>query len=270
MSEVEPRPAQERDGPDFRRLAVTRRRFADFIDPGIAKALNAQSDIDAPTAKCIAHALGRGLGRASRLSEFARSNEGNFEEMREEYLALYKSEEATADTKQLIDWFGAYLINKEGRGSGRRFMNEYLAPKLDQILVADAVTVRGEPFVVHVPGTTGAQELRELSETLSELNLDQDEALQAFLYLYDVDASSDHLMEAFGDLYAGSFHEPEEALRALSPIGDWEDSLVEWQVDNGIDEAAMEWNWVTRVLLERLKDVYDVVERKGVMHVFNK
>lgn len=138
----------------------------------------------------------------------------------------------------------------------------------EQILVADAVVVHGADFCVHVPGSTGQATLSDLGETLGDLNLDRDEALQAFLSLPDVNALSENLLESFEATFAGSFHSLDDALRALSPLEDWENDLADWQVNNGVDEDALEWNY--QPLYRRLRDVYDLVEWKVALHAFNK
>lgn len=270
MSEYEPipRPAREGEAPDFRRLEVALGRFGDRIAGGIAEALAKQTEVDHGTARCIAHVLGRAYGRASLLAEYGRTGEGQYLDLREEYLDLYTDEHADAMTKELIDWFGTYLIQKENLGSGRQFMNEYLPPKLEQVLVATGITVAGEHFTVHVPGSYGDEAITDLRQTLTELRLPEDEALQAFLSLPDVNAMSGDIMESFHEAYCGSFGDEEDALRDLSPLHEWEQSLSEWQIDNAVDEEALEWNY--QPLIERLREVYDLAEWKGRIHAFTK
>lgn len=270
MSEYEPRPrpAREGDGPDLRRLEVTRRRFRHYIDEGIARALGTGGEVDDGTARCIAHVLGRALGRESLLADYGRTGEGQYLDLREEYLDLYNDERIDAETKQLIDWFGTYLIREERLGSGRQFMNEHLPPKLEQVLVRTGITVGGQYFTVHVPGSYGDEAIQDLRTTLSELQLPEDEALQAFLALPDVNAMTGDIMESFHEAFAGSFHTEEDALRALSPLVEWEGSLADWQIDNAVDPESLEWNYAP--LLERLAEIYDLVEWKGAIHAFIK
>ena len=268
MNEHEPRPAREGDGPDFRRLEVARGRFQQYLEEGISRALATHSEIDTSTARCIAHVLGRAYGRESLMAEYGRTGEGQYLDLREEYLDLYVDERIDADTKQLIDWFGTYLIQKEKLGSGLQFANEYLPPKLEQVLVRTGVTVGGQYFTVHVPGSYGDEAIHELRETLTELQLPEDEALQAFLALPDVNAMSGDIMESFHEAFAGSFHTEEDALRALSPLVEREGSLADWQIDNAVDPESLEWNYAP--LLERLAEVYDLVHWKGAIHAFIK
>ncbi|MFT4259478.1 hypothetical protein [Microbacterium sp.] len=270
MSEYEPRPrpAREGDGPDLRRLEVARGRFHQYLDNGIARALETQSEIDKPTARCIAHVLGRALGPESLLAEYGRTGEGQYLDLREEYLDLYTDEHITAESKQLIDWFGTFLIQREKLGSGRQFMNEHLPPKLEQVLVRTGITVHGQYITVHIPGCYGDEAIEDLRATLTDLQLPEDEALQAFLALPDVSAMSGDIMESFHESFAGSFHTEEDALRALSPLVEWEGSLADWQIDNAVDPESLEWNYAP--LLERLAEVYDLVPWKGALHAFIK
>ena len=263
-----PRLAREGESADLRRLTVARGRFARYIDDGIADALTQQTEVDDGTARCIAHVLSRAYGRGSALADFGRTGEGNYLDLREEYLGLYTHNEASADTKQLIDWLGTYLIQKENLGSERRFMNEHLPPRLDQILVRTGITVGDQVFTVHVPGSKGDTAIQQLRETLTELQLPEDDALQAFLTLPDVDATSTDLMDSFHEAFAGSFHTEEEVLRALSPLGEWETSLADWQIDNAVDPGSLEWNYAP--LLERLAEIYDLVQWKGAFLAFVK
>jgi len=275
MSEFEPtpdapeaRPAPDREQPDWRRLIVTRDRFLDRIAEGIAEATAKQTEIDLPIARCIAHVLGRAYGRQSALAGFGRTGEGNYLSLRDEYLDLYGSEQADPVVKEMIDWFGTYLVQRENTGSGRRFMNEHLPPKLDQLLVRTSVPVGEQRFVVNVPASWHSGHEDELIELLATLQLPEDEALQAFLSLPDVSVGTEDIMESFHEAFAGTYATEEAALRALSPLEDWENGLADWCIDNGIEPEALEWNYDP--LMARLRDIYDVVEGKEVLHVFVK
>lgn len=274
MSEHEPhitpeaRPAPERASPDWRRLIVARDRFLTPIADGIAQATAESEEIDGGTARCIAHALGRAYGPGSALATFGRTGEGNYLSLRDEYLDLYGDERADAVTKEMIDWLGTYLVQRENTGSGRRFMNEHLPPKLDQLLVRTSVRIGDGRYIVNVPASWHSGHEDELIELLTMLQLDQDEALQAFLALPDVSVGTDDIMESFHEAFAGTFQTEEAALRALSPLEDWETSLADWCIDNGLEPEALDWNY--EPLMARLRDVYDVVEGKEVLHVFNK
>ena len=77
-------------------------------------------------------------------------------------------EDATAEVKELIDWFGTYLIDKMGTGSGRTYQNEHLPPKLDRLLVRTTLTTSGRPVTVHVPASLDAAGMEQLIVRLEE------------------------------------------------------------------------------------------------------
>lgn len=274
MSEHAPTPTPEtRDAApteelDFRRLEVAQRRFTQMISEGIALAMAEHTEIDLGTARCIAHVLGRAHGRESALADFGRTGEGQYLSLRDEYLAIYTDERADVVTKELIDWLGTYLVQRENTGSGRRFMNEHLPPKLDQLLVRTSIRVGDSRYVVNIPASWDSGEEDGVVELLTELQLDQDEALQAFLSLTDVSVGADDIMERFHEAFAGTYADEESALRSLSPLEDWENSLADWCIDQGVDFDALEWNYAP--LMERLRDVYDVVKIGEAFHAFIK
>ncbi|GEP47618.1 hypothetical protein MSA03_11260 [Microbacterium saccharophilum] len=239
-----------------------------MISDGIAQALAENTEIDDGTARCIAHVLGRAYGRESHLADFGRTGEGHYLSLRDEYLDLYSSEQADPVTKELIDWLGTYLVQRENTGTGRRFMNEHLPPKLGQLLVRTSIPIGSERFIVHMPADWHSGQEDELIELLATLQLPEDPALQAFLSLPDVSAGTDNIMESFHEAFAGTYASEEDALRALSPLEDWETSLADWCIDNGVDYEALEWNYAP--LMARLRDVYDIVELKEALHAFIK
>ncbi|MDX2375641.1 hypothetical protein M4I32_02365 [Microbacterium sp. LRZ72] len=264
--EPQPRPAAEAGDMDWRRLEVTLGRFTDHIAEGLSAAIDEHREIDDLTARTIAHALGRGYGRTSHLADFGRTGEGRYEDLRDEYLQLYTSDHIDAPTKELIDWLGTYLVNRENASTDRRFMNEHLPPTLDRLLVPTTLTVRGQRFLVHVSADHASQEIAELEETLAELDVDRDDALQAFLSLPDVNAAAENIMERFHEMHAGTFIDIEDALRALSPLVEWEDDLAEWAIDHGIEPEALKFN--LEPLADRLRGIYDLVEWKERLHAF--
>lgn len=264
----ETRPARELGSPDWRRLEVTQNRFKTSISDGIAEAHTNGTEIDDATARCIAHVLGRAYGRESALADFGRTGDGDYLTLRDQYLDLYASEDADPSTKELIDWFGTYLVQRENTGTGRTFMNEHFAPKLDQLLVRTRVRVGGRSYLVNIPASWHSGHEDELVELLTTLQLPEDPALQAFLSLPDVSAGTDDIMESFHEAFAGTYYNEEDALRALSPLEEWENSLADWCIDHGIDFDVLEWNYAP--LMERLRGIYDVVEAEEVLHVFIK
>ncbi len=130
MSEHEPRPVQDSEEVDWRRLHVASARFSEYITEGIARAMANKTEIDDGTARCIAHVLGRAHGRQSALAAFGRTGEGDYPSLRDEYLTLYNAPTIAAHTKELIDWLGTYLVQRDGRGNrhGERGENYNTAP----------------------------------------------------------------------------------------------------------------------------------------------
>ncbi len=254
--------------PDAERLNRTADRFGQWIFEGITAAYEGHREIDDMTARLIAHVLGRSLGRESALAGFGRTGEGNYETLRDEYLPLYTDPTTPEEIRSWIDWLGTYLVQREALGSGRQFMNEHLPPKLTQVLVRTEITVGDEQFTTHVPANYSGAEVTNLAETLTELSLNEDPALQAFLSLPDVNAMSGDIMESFHEAFAGTFHDAEAALRSLSPLEEWESDLAEWVIEHGIDPNAVQWN--LDPLIMQLRDAYDLVEWKGTIHAFNK
>lgn len=253
---------------DFRRLGVAYNRFADRITESIAQAQIGHTDLRDSTARCIAHVLGRAYGRESALADFGRTGEGNYLTLRDEYIALYADDHTPVDVKELIDWFGTYLVDRENTGTGPQLMNSHLPPKLGQLLVRTSIPVGDSRHLVNMPASWDSGNEDDLIELLTTLQLPEDDALQAFLSLPDVSVGTDNIMESFHEVFAGTYPDEEAALRALSPYGEWEAELAEWCIDHGIEHEALEWNLAP--LLDRLRDIYDLVEWKDHFHVFAK
>lgn len=149
-------------------------------------------------------------------------------------------------------------------------MSEHLPPRLDLLLVRTMVTVGGRRFPVNVPASWHSGNIDALVELLGELRFPEDDALQAFLSLPDVSAGAEDIMTSFHEAYQGSYSDEEEVLLELSPLNDWNNGLHDWCVGEGIEAEAIEWEWDYAVLMHRLRDIYDVVELGGRLHVFIK
>ncbi|RRJ85675.1 hypothetical protein EG850_12190 [Gulosibacter macacae] len=266
MTEHQVRPAPEHPAADWRRLDVAYNRYGDRIAEGITNALAQHTEIDDTTARCIAHVLGRGRGRQSALAEFGRTGEGGYESLRDEYLDLYTDERASAATKELIDWLGTYLVQRDNHGSGRRFMNAHLPPKLEQLLVRTGVEVGDWYLTVHVPASCDRKVIDELVRTLHELHLDKDPALQAFLSLPDVNAMNGDIMESFHENYVGTYATTEDAVHGLLEIDEWEKDVNEFAADRGllIDGITPDYE----ALLDRVREAYDLAEHEGAFYAF--
>ena len=140
------------------------------------------------------------------------------------------------------------------------------ATKLAQLLVRTSVGVGGEQVIVGIPASWDSGEIDGLIETLGELQVTEDDALRAFLSLPDISAGTDNIMESFHEAFAGTYETEEAALRALSPLEEWETSLADWCIDHGIDFDTLEWNYES--LMNRLRDISDLVEAEGRIHAF--
>lgn len=274
MNEHEPhmppekQPGAERGAPDWRRLDVVRTRWFDRVADGIAEAMTTHSDINLGTARAIAHVLGRSYARDSALADFARTGEGDYLTLRDEYLDLYGDAQADAITKEWIDWLGTYLVQRESLGSGRRFMNEHLPPKLDRLLVRTKILVHDQPFTVHLPASLDSDEIAGLREELTTLRLDEDEALQAFVSLPDVDANTPMLMESFHESFVGRYSSPEDVVHWVCEIEDWDTEVREYAAERGLLVDGLTPNYPQ--LLDKLSGLYDLVDWKGYTYVFYK
>lgn len=272
MNEHEPRPEAREVGssntPDWRRLEVARGRFIDRVAEGIAQAMAEHTEIDHDTARMIAHVLGRAYSPASHLAEFGRTGEGSYLDMRDEYLDLYGDERADAITKEWINWLGTYLVQRENLGSGHQFMNEHLPPRLEQLLVTTNIVVGSEAFTVHVPASYGQHAIEDLTTTLHDLRLDEDEALQAFLALSDVNALGGDIMGDFDQSFVTTVDTIEDAVASVIELDEREREIDRFAAEQGfiIDQLTPDYE----ALAEQAREAYDLIEWKGRIHVFNK
>lgn len=264
----EARAAVDREVPDLRRLEVATRRFTQYIVDGIAAAQAEGREISHETARCIAHVLGRAYGRESALAGFGRNGEGEYLTLRDEYLDLYSDPDTPGEVKEWIDWLGTYLVQRENTGSGRRFMNEHLPPKLEQLLVRTNVRVGEEEFLVNLPANWDSGEVDGLIETLTDLRLPEDDALQAFLSLPDVSAGVDNIMESFHENFVRTYEDVVDAVRDLAEVDSLELGIYEATKSRALPDDAVLIDY--SVIEDHVREAYDLVEWKGSVHVFNK
>jgi hypothetical protein len=123
-------------------------------------------------------------------------------------------------------------------------------------------------FTIHVPASLDRTQIEGLEEELANLRLDEDDALQAFLSLPDVDANTPMLMESFHDSFVATFLNKEDAVDGLCEIDEWQQEVNEFAAERGlfIDAYTVDYE----ALLDKLRDGYDLVEWKGHVHVFYK
>ena len=242
--------------------------WARMIDGAIEVARQSGTEIDLGTARSIAYILGDAVGQASHLANYGRSAEGTYEQLRDEYLLLYNDPTTPPEVKEWINWLGTYLVQREGTGSGRQYMNTQLAPDLERLLIKTELYIRGVPHLVHLPASLDSGGIEALSEDLALLSIEQDEALQAFLTLPDVDASTPMLMEAFHETYVGSYSFLVDAVHELAELDGLEEAIDEAVHGRPLPDGAVSIDYP--LIEEHLRDAYDVVEWKGRVYVFAK
>lgn len=250
------------------RMAQTAKKYQAWIGEGISAAQETGSEIDVLTARLIAHALGRAFGRTSALAGFARTGDGDYEALRDEYLALYTDETAPEMVREWINWFGTHLVYRDRIGSGRQFANEHLPPTLDRILLEASLQVGDESLTVHVPATCDRDAIVALAARLGELGVGDDEAMQAFLTLPDVNAAAENLTDSFTSNYIDTYESLEEATHHLMEIDEWERDITDYARERGFHIDGISPDYET--LIERVRDAYDLVEWKTKVHGFYK
>lgn len=266
--EPTPRPAPERETPDWRRFEVAARRFGELIASGISEAMEQKRDVDSDTARCIAHVLGRSLGRQSALANFARTGEGDYEALREEYLSLHTHESVIASTQELIDWLGTHLVRQKYPDAKPASYVEIYPPRLDNLLVPTGVEVGDWYLRVNIPAIYGAKDIAELKETLGHLSIDKDAALRAFLSLPDINAMSGDIMEEFHQHYIGVYTDREDALHELAEVDERERDVLSYSEDRQLVIEQMRPDY--EALHEEVADAFDLIEEEGRVYVFHK
>jgi hypothetical protein len=247
----------------------TASRFQHFIIDGIADASDKHEEIDVLTARSIAHVLGRAFGRTSALADFGRTGNGSYEALRDEYLALYTDETTPAEIKEWINWFGTFLVQREGSGSGRQFMGADRTPDLSRLLVQTRVDGGGGFHLLHAPASLTTVELDQLVERLTTgLEEAATGALWAFLALPNVNAADPNLLESFNDSYIGEFPHIWDALYGLTELTEWERELKAFAEERGIFPEAV--NIDLDIIENQTRDVYDLIEIGGILYAFNK
>lgn len=248
------------------RMVHTAGKYENWIAEGITAAREASTEIDPLTARLVAHTLGRGVGRTSALADFARTGEGAYEALRDEYLDLYTNLTTPPPIREWIDWLGTHLVQREQLGSGSRFMNEPLAPQLDRLLVRTELDIGDQHLTVHVPASTPRDAIDQLAVTLREMGLERDDAMQAFLSLPDVNACTDDLAAAFSSSYVDTFDRLEDAVHGLMEVDEWEKDITDYAHERGFFLEGVTPDY--EVLIERVRDAYDLVEWKEMVHAF--
>ncbi|MBN9156930.1 hypothetical protein [Microbacterium sp.] len=243
--------------------------WARLIQGSLDAARHELRDIDLSTARAIAHVLGFTLGRSSALAGFARTGEGSYTELRDEYLSLYADLETPPEVRRWISWLGTFLVQREGSGTTRRFMNEHLDPQLERVLVRTSLpTEDGGVQWAQVPATLTTRQIIAVGAQLATLEEWQNDAFHAFLTLADVSAADPNLTESFRETYRGSYPHVEDAVRDLTEVATWEEELEQFADDRGLPRAAVRLEY--DVITDLVRDTFDFVERGWNIHVFEK
>lgn len=109
---------------------------------------------------------------------------------------------------------------------------------------------------------------RRLARTLRELYGQHGAAFAAYLSLEDVNTASATLINDYENAYVGTYLDEETFVESeLAPLG-WFDAIDETIQQQGIPEGVVTWNH--DVFLDRMRDVYDIVDLDGYLHVFSK
>lgn len=243
--------------------------WARMIQGSIDVARHDRRDIDFSTARVIAHVLSFTLGRSSYLADFARTGEGNYTELRDDYLSLYADPETPPEVRRWIDWLGTFLVQREGNGTARRFMNEHLDPQLERVLVRTPLpTEDGGVQWAQVPATLTTKQITALGARFETLEEWQNDAFRAFLTLPDVNAADPNLLESFRETHAGSWNHIEDAVHDLTEVSTWEEELEQFTDERGLPRAAVRLEY--DIITDIVREIYDVVERGWRVHVFEK
>lgn len=263
-----PRPAPTREVPDWRRLETALIRHSDIVAGGIAYADEHHIGVGQETAQCIAHILGRSLPPDSALAEYALTGKGDYEALRDEYLAIYHDPEAPAWVREVVDHFGTHLIYQTFPSASTASRLAPYPPKLSRLHVPTEITVDGLTLTVNVPGVYGRETIAELPETLSELRIAEDVALQAFFSVPGVNAVSGDIMEDFHHKFLGVWRDIESAITELALLDDREEEVQDFAA-----ERKLYFDYLTpdyEALQEELEESLSLIEREGRIYVFSK
>jgi hypothetical protein len=239
-----------------------------LLDAGIERALERGTGIDAMTARIIALVLAPDPDSAS--ARFALSGESEQaprnDELRVEYLPTYLDPTTPAAVKELIDWLGTYLVDRDNGDMAPRFQPPGV-PKLGNSLWRTQIKVEGRPFQLRVRADLPAHALEGLSDALAPLLKRYGEPFEAFLTLRDVEASSPQLEEAFLDCYRGTYVDRYDLIREVTDLTE-----IEQAVDH-INQTFLGGEFVRldgELLSQTVAHQFDIVEQGGALHVFDR
>lgn len=221
-------------------------------------------DVDVMTARMCASLLQPSPDSA--LARFANTGEGNNASLRAEYLPIYHQPDAPEEVTEAIDWLGAHLVAVDNarptlvkRPSG--------SPKLRNVLWQTDITVDQAQLQVSVRADTPVDAVETLGERLAPLIAQDPVPWRLFLALPDVDAASEHLVEAYEASYHGAFETEKQLLDAFTDAPQIRDVL------DGVRDRFIGGHWVEfddAGLLEELREHKDVIFHEGRFHVFDQ
>lgn len=261
-------PAPSRELPNWRRLEVASRYFHDRITDGITQATEAQAVIDSDTARCIAYTLGRSLGSTSALGEYSQTAQGNYEALRDEYLAFYNTPEAPDWVVEQINWLGSHLIRSTFPQAKANGYGEQYPPTLRRILVPTQMYIGDQALTAHVPGSYDSAAISKIESNLTQLGTDEKPRLQAFLSLPDTDAASECLVECFEESFAGEFEDIKEVIHATVELDEYEREVSQFAADRFLYFDYINPNY--EALEKEVRRIVDVVEQGGRFYAFYK
>lgn len=257
---------------NVQRLTRSAKHFETTIDAAIQLASEQGREIDANIAALIAHVLSRGLGRDSALAEFARTRTGTPDILSAEYLRIYGHPQTLGTVRGWIDWLGTFLTTQPNdtdlerpSEAGPTEGAQLLRPPR---LLRSELTISGETVVLHLPPTVDGPQIQTIARHLESLPLIESPAFRAFLTLPDVDGSATNLVESFHQFYVGHFDTYGAMIYALSPLEEWQTALGQWTAENGLPHEAVTID--EAIVLEQVREVYDIVEKDGGLYAFNK
>lgn len=239
-----------------------------LLDAGIERALEHGTGVDAMTARVIALVLAP--DPESGLARFALSGEseqapGN-DELRDEYLPAYLDPTTPVVVKELVDWLGTYLVDRDNGHIAPRFQPPGV-PKLGNSLWRTQIDLEGRPLQVRVRADLSGTGIEALSDALVPLLERYGEAFEAFLTLGDVEASSAQLEEAFLDSYRGTFVDQNDLIREVTDL-----TKIEQAVDH-INQTLLGGEFVLldhELLRQTVAHQFDIIDRGGRLHVFDR
>lgn len=170
------------------------------------------------------------------LEQFARTGEAAFESVNEEAMLIYLQDDTTSEVKLQINYLMTFLLAERRRREAEARL-EALFPT------------------------------PELSDNARAGTAKHGAAFQAFLELPDVDVTLNDLTDTFEDVYKGEFQTMSAVVTRLSEWEDWTVAVGDLAEHLGIPgQIRLDYQAIER----RVREVYDIVEYKGMLYAFEK